>query len=39
MTDKEKIPVFKKWNGWYVFVALFLVLLIVLFYLITKHFS
>ena len=36
---KEKIPLFKKWTHWYVFVISFLVLLIVLFWLLTKHFS
>ena len=39
MSEKEKVPVFKTWSKWYVFVAFFLVLLIILFYLITKHFS
>jgi hypothetical protein len=36
---KEKIPLFKSWTQWYVFVILFLVLLIALFWLLTKHFS
>jgi len=37
--QKDKIPLFKTWNQWYVFVVLFLVLLIFLFYRLTKHFS
>jgi SSS family transporter len=28
--DNEKIPVFRSWNGWYFFIILFLVLLIIL---------
>lgn len=40
MTDKkEKLPLFKNWTHWYVFVILFLVVLIILFYLFTKAFS
>jgi len=35
----DKIPLFKSWGGWYVFVILFLVLLIVLFSFFTKRFS
>jgi len=37
--DNDKIPLFKNWGGWYVFVILFLLLLIVLFSLFTKKFS
>ena len=37
--DNEKIPVFKTWTGWYAFIILFLVLLIILFSLFTKRFS
>lgn len=37
--DNDKIPLFKSWNRWYVFVILFLVLLIGLFSAFTKHFS
>jgi len=37
--EKEDIPFFKSWNGWYAFVILFLVLLIILFYAFTKYFS
>jgi hypothetical protein len=39
MKDNEKIPLFKSWRQWYVFVILFLVLLILFFYLVAKHFS
>jgi len=39
MQDNDKIPLFKTWNQWYVFVIAFLVLLIVLFSLFTKTFS
>lgn len=35
----EKVPLFKKWWHWYVLVIGFLVLLIILFYLFTKHFA
>lgn len=37
--DNDKAPLFKSWSGWYAFVILFLVLLIVLFSLFTKKFS
>jgi hypothetical protein len=37
--EKEDIPLFKTWNGWYLFVILFLVLLIFLFYGFTKYFA
>ena len=37
--DKEKVPLFKKWQYWYVLIIGFLALLIVLFYFFTKHFS
>jgi len=37
--DDSKPPLFKKWNGWYVSVILFLGLLILLFYLFTKYFE
>lgn len=36
---KEKIPLFKSWTQWYLFVILFLAVLIVSFYLFTKAFS
>lgn len=39
MKEKEKIPLFKTWTHWYVFVVGFLILLIALFYLLTKHFA
>ncbi len=35
----EKPPFFKSWNTWYMIVIGFLVLLIILFFLFTKHFS
>ncbi|MFM9907887.1 MAG: hypothetical protein ACKVOW_00990 [Chitinophagaceae bacterium] len=37
--DQEKPPLFKNWKGWYLMVILFLMVLIVVFYLVTKHFS
>ena len=37
--NKEKVPLFKTWTQWYVFVILFLVVLIILFWLFTKYFS
>jgi hypothetical protein len=39
MDEEEKIPVFKSWNAWYWLVTGFLVFCIVVFYLLTKHFS
>jgi hypothetical protein len=35
----EEVPLFKHWSTWYILVAGFLLLLIGLFYLFTKHFS
>lgn len=35
----EPAPVFKKWRYWYLLVIGFLLFLIVLFYLFTKHFA
>lgn len=37
--QNDKVPFFKSWNQWYLFVIFFLVLLIVFFYLFTKYFS
>jgi len=37
--DNEKAPFFKSWNSWYILVIGFLLLLIVLFFFITKRFS
>ncbi len=37
--QEEQVPLFKKWSTWYAVVIGFLVLLIVFFYLLTKHFS
>jgi hypothetical protein len=37
--DNDKAPFFKNWNGWYISVILFLLVLIVLFSLFTKYFS
>jgi hypothetical protein len=36
---KHKVPLFKTWTQWYVFVIVFLVVLIVFFYYFTKHYS
>ncbi|HEY0434977.1 MAG TPA: hypothetical protein VGC95_13970 [Chitinophagaceae bacterium] len=38
-TDPDKIPGFKTWNQWYLFVLGVLVLLIILFNFFTKYFS
>lgn len=35
----DKVPFFKTWTQWYVFVILFLIILIILFLLFTKKFS
>ncbi|HEU0110051.1 MAG TPA: hypothetical protein VFQ73_04200 [Flavisolibacter sp.] len=37
--EKEKVPLFKSWNYWYILVIGFLLLLIFLFYLFTKTYS
>jgi hypothetical protein len=37
--DDEKVPVFKKWSGWYWLVIGMLAVVIILFYLFTKHFA
>ncbi len=36
---EEKVPLFKKWSRWYVLVVVFLLLNILFFYFLTKHFS
>ena len=36
---EDKVPLFKKWSYWYTLVIGFLLLLIVFFYFLTKHFS
>lgn len=36
---QQKVPVFKKWYHWYLLVIGMLILLIVLFYLFTKHYE
>jgi hypothetical protein len=38
-TDNEQTPVFKKWRHWYWLVIGFLLVLVILFYLFTKHFA
>ncbi len=37
--DKEKVPLFKTWKGWYWMVILSLLIVIVLFYFFTKRFA
>jgi len=37
--QEEQPPLFKKWSTWYTLVIGFLVLLILFFYFLTKHFS
>lgn len=39
MEPKEKIPVFKSWKGWYIFVLLFLLVLIAFFQWLTKNYA
>jgi len=39
LLPEDKPPLFKSWTSWYVLVIGFLLLLIILFYLFTKHFS
>lgn len=36
---QDKIPLFKSWNAWYVFVLLVLAILIACFYFFTKRFA
>lgn len=38
-TDSEKVPLFKSWRTWYWLVIGFLVVVMILFYLFTKHYS
>lgn len=37
--DNDKAPLFGNWKGWYWFVMLFLVVLILLLYFFTKRFA
>jgi hypothetical protein len=37
--DQDKVPLFKTWTRWYLFVIGFLVFLIISFWLFTKYFS
>ncbi len=37
--ENDKPPFFSNWASWYVLVLLFLVVLIIIFYLITKRFA
>lgn len=38
-SEKDKVPLFKSWRYWYWLVIGFLVLLMILFYRFTKHYS
>jgi len=38
-TQKDEVPLFKKWSYWYALVIGFLLLLILFFNFLTKHFS
>jgi hypothetical protein len=38
-TDKDKAPLFNSWTGWYILVIGFLLVLIILFYYLTKRFA
>jgi hypothetical protein len=35
----DKVPLFRSWSQWYLFVIAFLAVLMVLFYLFTKQFA
>ncbi len=35
----DKIPLFSSWTHWYVLVIVFLIVLIILFYFLTKNFA
>lgn len=37
--QKDKVPLFKSWTGWYVLVLAVLAVLIALLYLLTKTFA
>lgn len=37
--DNDKAPLFKSWNTWYILVIVFLVVLVILFYFLTKIFA
>lgn len=37
--NNDKVPLFRTWTQWYVFVIVFLVALIVFFYFFTNFFS
>ena len=37
--NNDKVPLFRSWNHWYLFVLAFLILLIILFSIFTKAYS
>jgi hypothetical protein len=37
--EKDKIPLFKTWRQWYIFVVLVLLVQIIIFYWITEYFA
>lgn len=37
--DHDKAPIFRNWTGWYILLVVFLALLIILFYLLTKKYA
>jgi Mg2+ and Co2+ transporter CorA len=39
INDDEQTPLFPKWSYWYALVIGVLILLIIFFYFLTKHFS
>jgi hypothetical protein len=39
MKEEEKIPLFRSWKAWYIFVLAFLVLQVIAFLLFTRYFS
>ena len=38
-SEEEKVPLFRSWRNWYLFVLGFLLALIILFSLFTKYFG
>jgi hypothetical protein len=39
MDDNDKVPLFRTWTQWYVFVIVLLIIMIVFFYYFTNYFS
>jgi hypothetical protein len=39
MSQEDKIPLFRRWRSWYIFVLLFLLIDIIAFLFFTQYFS